>query len=121
MTIADMRKICKGFLARIPRDVLTISILITASLASFCLGYLAGKDAIGQGSEALSAGSLTPLVDSTGSLKAGQVVASKAGVRYYRPDCPGVDRIADKNKVWFASPELAEAQGYEPAGNCDGL
>ena len=45
MTISETRDKCKAFIAKIPRDVLIISILILASLLSFGLGYLAGLDA----------------------------------------------------------------------------
>ncbi len=110
MTIADIREKCKSLLAR---DVLIVSILIAACLASFGLGYLAGQDA-GQGSDT----SLTATSAATPSL---QVVASKTGTKYYLPGCPGVDKITEENKVWFASGDLARAQGYEPAANCKGI
>jgi hypothetical protein len=113
MNIADIREKCKKLLSTIPRDILIVGILIGASLASFGLGYLAGRDA-GQGSEIAEA-TLTP----TGST--GEVVASKTGTKYYLPSCSGVDKISDTNKVYFASPDLARTQGYEPADNCAGL
>jgi len=115
VTIADTRLKCKTIVASVPRDVLIICILIVACLASFVLGYLAGKDAWqalnGQGSESRTIPLNTPEV----------VVASRAGTKYYLPTCAGVDKISDDNKVWFATAELARAQGYEPASNCKGL
>jgi len=110
-----MRDKCKRILTVVPRDVLIIAILICASLASFGLGYLAGIDSAQNASRALVEGSPT----STG--QSGEVVASKTGTKYYSLDCPGVSRISEDNKVWFASADLARAQGYEPAANCDGL
>lgn len=114
MTIADMGIKCKALPARIPRDVLIIGVLLTASSASFGLGFLAGQD-VGQGS------GTDPLTSPSGTLKTMPVVASKTGTKYYLPGCSGIDRITDDNKVWFASPQLAQAQGYEPAMQCDGL
>ena len=117
MNIADIGEKCKMTLAAIPRDVLIVAVIVLASIASFGLGFLAGRDEgfVEQGSGGASEGSLAP----TGT--AGEVVASKAGTKYYLPGCAGANRIAEENKVYFASPELARAQGYEPADNCTGL
>jgi len=46
MTIAEVREKCKSLLARVPRDVLVLTILLVVSLASFTLGYLAGSDVV---------------------------------------------------------------------------
>jgi hypothetical protein len=48
MTIAEAREKCKSLVAKAPRDVLIIAVLILACLLSFGLGYLAGLDALGQ-------------------------------------------------------------------------
>ncbi|MDP2651975.1 MAG: hypothetical protein Q8O94_02475 [bacterium] len=45
MNIAETREKCKMLVAKVPRDVLGIAILILASFLSFGLGYLAGLDA----------------------------------------------------------------------------
>ncbi len=117
MTIAETRQICKGLLARIPRDVLIIVILILASLLSFGLGYLTGVDAAAQRSSAtLQASSF---VASTTSGQ--QVIASKNGTKYYFPWCAGAERIAETHKVWFASAASARSAGYTPSANCAGL
>ncbi len=97
-----------------PQDVLLVIVLILACLASFGFGYLAGRDA-GQGSEVAIESS--PFVATT----SGSVIASKNGTKYYLPWCAGADRISDTNKVWFASVETAQAQGYAPASNCKGF
>ena len=115
MTIAECREKSKSILGRIPRDILTVAILILASSASFGIGYLAGLDA-GQGSGIAS--EETPLVASSTE---GQVVASKNGAKYYLPSCPGADRISVANRVWFVSASAAEQAGYAPASNCKGL
>jgi len=119
MNIADVREKCKTAVVSVPRDVLIIGILIGTCLASFGLGYFAGKDA---GQALGGQGSSTSLETRTTPLNTpGEVVASKAGTKYYLPTCAGADRISDDNKVWFASADLARAQGYEPASNCNGI
>ena len=122
MNITETREKCKSLAARVPRDVLTICILVLASSFSFGFGCLAGLDA-GRGSEVSS--EVLPLADSPirpASLgQAGQVVASKSGTKYYLPECAGVERIAEANKVWFTSPAAAIAVGYAPAANCEGI
>lgn len=128
MTIAEAREKCKTFVAKIPRDVLVIAILVLVSSASFCLGYLAGLDAGSaaelpkgsQGSGVVIGDNNPPSPDATAG-EAGKYVASKSGTKYYLPSCAGADRISDVNKVWFTSAALATAAGYTPAANCDGI
>ena len=48
-------------------------------------------------------------------------VGAKTGTKYYLPSCPGVSRIKEENKVWFATVEEAKARGYSAASNCKGL
>lgn len=95
-----------------PRDILVISIIILASSASFGLGFLAGRDTAGQGSEAV----LVPANLPPGTL--GQVLASDGGTKYYFPTCAGANAISDAHKVWFVSADAAEAAGYTRAANC---
>lgn len=47
-----------------------------------------------------------------------RVVASSAGTKYHRLDCPGANSIQEDNKIYFDSIELAQAAGYTPAANC---
>ncbi len=61
------------------------------------------------------------IVKSSLSPSSGKVVASKNGTKYYFPWCGGITKIANANKVWFASEAEAKAKGYAPAGNCKGL
>ena len=51
----------------------------------------------------------------------GIVVASKNGIKYHLPTCPGAKQIKESNKISFASPEQATLAGYTPASNCPGL
>lgn len=119
ITIAEAREKCKSLIARVPRDVLILSIIVLASSLSFGLGYFAGLDA-GQGSGITITESLRAPAPVTGPTS-GQVVASKNGTKYYLPECAGADRISDANKVWFASIAVAMKAGYAPAANCAGL
>ena len=122
MTIAEAREKCKSLVAKIPRDILIVGVLVTTSSLSFGLGCLAGQDT-GQGSEVplRELPLTTPPVDLTAAIQSGQVVASKNGTKYYLPTCSGADRISAANKVWFASPAAAAAAGYAPATNCKGI
>jgi hypothetical protein len=115
MTIPKSGDKSKTARSRIPRDVLIIAILVLASTLSFGLGYMAGLDA----SQAQGAWPQTSQAFATSS--PGAVVASKSGMKYYLPSCAGVERISDDNKVWFPSASAAQAAGYTPAADCDGL
>lgn len=52
------------------------------------------------------------------STKKGSVVASKNGLRYHYPHCPGAKQIREDNKIIFATPAAAEASGFTLALNC---
>jgi len=117
MTIAEARGKCKQLVARIPRDLLVISVLVLTSSLSFGLGYLAGKDSRQESRPAIEE---LPTASTTDA-EIGRVVASKNGTKYYLPNCAGANRISDANKVWFTSAAAASAAGYAPAANCSGL
>ncbi len=51
----------------------------------------------------------------------GIVVGSKNSDKYHYPWCSGAKRIAEENKITFASIEEARKAGYVPASNCKGL
>ncbi len=57
----------------------------------------------------------------SGTVEEGAYVASKNGTKYHLPWCGSASRIKDENKVWFDTKEAAEAAGYGPAANCEGL
>ena len=50
-----------------------------------------------------------------------QLVGSKNGKKYYYVWCSGVSRIAEGNRIYFASQAEAEARGYTPSSTCKGL
>ena len=115
MTIAEARGKCKSMVAQVPRDVLIVAILLLASGASFGLGYLAGLDA-GQGSSITLEG---PYAGVDASI--GRIVASRNGTKYYLPECAGVEKISDANKIWFETAVAAVRAGYAPAAACKGI
>ncbi|MCX6786727.1 MAG: hypothetical protein NTU85_02855 [Candidatus Kaiserbacteria bacterium] len=124
MTIAEAREKCKGFMTRIPRDVLIIAVLILASLASFGLGYLAApmpevacalSQPVGAGNTEALNGEATSAHSTSSGQAVGKYVASKNGTKYYLTSCAGANKISDANKVWFASAIEAKAAGYTPA------
>ena len=49
------------------------------------------------------------------------IVASRNGTKYYFTWCTGASRIAEKNRVYFATAALAEVKGLSKAANCPGL
>jgi hypothetical protein len=114
MTIAEARAACKRSLGRVPRDLLVVALILAASLASFGLGLLAGRE--GRGAPVV-------LEDAPAAAPAagGQVVASKNGTKYYLPWCGGAKNISAANLVTFPSAAAAQAAGYSPAANCKGL
>jgi hypothetical protein len=120
-----------ALLARVPRDVLVVAIVLLSASLAFGLGYLTGRDA-GQGSDfGVTQMPLTQVVadqpagatpePAPAVAAGGQYVASKSGTKYYLPWCGGVKAIKDANKVWFATKAAAEASGYTPAANCKGI
>lgn len=48
-----------------------------------------------------------------------KIVASKNGTKYYYPNCSGVNRIKEENRVFFDNFDAAEEAGYELAKNCE--
>lgn len=119
MTIAEVREKCKSLAGRlrerkagIPRDLLFLGIIISSSMLSFGLGYLAGVDAGGAGE------TLAPIVSQATSFADTEVVASKSGTKYYPPNCAGAKRVSETNTVYFVSAAAARTAGYTPAENC---
>ena len=62
----------------------------------------------------------TPKTLSTDNQKA-ELVGSKTGAKYHYTWCPGAQKIAEANRIYFASKADADARGYTPASNCKGL
>lgn len=73
------------------------------------------KNSSAQGASAVSSFSVQ------NSALVGKYVASKNGSAYHYPWCSGAKRIKEENKIWFQTKKEAEARGYKPAANCEGL
>lgn len=119
MTIAEAREKCKGLIAKMPRDMLIIAVLILVSSASFVLGYLAGQEgSVMPPNSPLTAFPAAPTQPVGAPTETSGIVASKNGTKYYPAGCAGANRISDENKVWFASVAAATNAGYALAANC---
>ncbi len=46
------------------------------------------------------------------------VVGSRNGTRYYTPNCSGVARIAEENRLYFIDRHRAQAAGYTASRQC---
>ncbi|MCA9358349.1 hypothetical protein KC902_03745 [Candidatus Kaiserbacteria bacterium] len=118
-----MYKKLKSFLA--DDAVFMALLMILVGIASFGLGrqsMMAKNMAISSGSDmggVIFTEAASEVPQSTVTQL--QVVASKSGTKYHLPNCPGASQIKEENKLYFDSPELAEAAGYTPAANCPGL
>lgn len=136
MTITGWGREIKGFLGRIPKDVLLVAAILLTATGSFGLGYLAGQDSASveghdiwiekRAQKSLPAAAIEAVeapeeVPAEPIAAGGGYVASKSGKAYHLPWCPGAARIKEENKIWFASKEEAEAKGYAPAKNCKGI
>jgi hypothetical protein len=115
MNIPETAKKLKGLLEG---ELFILLILVLSSGISFSLGYLAAKDTLKQ----------SVVIDSSnveGIAQIGDIeqnyVAAISGTKYYLPNCSGVSRIKEENKVWFSAKEDAELAGYGPAANCEGI
>ncbi len=113
MTISEVREKCKSVFSNVPKDVIIVSVLILASLASFGLGYITGFDG-GLSDKPKQGSAFMSFNPSTKT----PVLASKNGTRYYLSSCTGAKRISKANKIWFISAEVAKVAGYAPASNC---
>lgn len=76
-----------------------------------------GFGAFSTSSVSLTTASTSENVDPTSTTM--PYVASKAGKKYHHLTCSGAKLIKETNKIFFASPNQAEAAGYSRASNCD--
>lgn len=103
-------------------------LVVIVALSAFFLGRASGP--VGETLPTVPLSTITPTkaapvqvaaATSTAKAVAGEVVASKSGTKYHRPDCPGASQIKPANIVKFSSAAAAAAAGYTPAANCPGL
>jgi hypothetical protein len=141
--VSDYHLKIKGFFTDQGKTMILLGLLILCvASASFVLGIAMGMSLerqdqsiaieyppylepislqIGENAPEIKSSSQSKTVSSQSSGAQGVYVASKSGTRYYLPNCSGVSRIKEENKVWFQTKEQAEARGLLPAANCPGL
>lgn len=143
-TIQDLVEKIKGIARRfqfrhcalpvLPNEVFLGLIIILVAFGSFGLGRLSRIEGartpirienapkitsgtVDQKATVGGAGSSVFIAEGNSS----QLVGSKNGKKYYYVWCSGVSRIAEGNRIYFASKEEAEARGYTPSSTCRGL
>lgn len=109
-------------------EYLLTVLIVTVSLVSFWLGRLSTGPMSGPGQNiadiaapaavSLSLGEHATSSNQTGENPGGGYVASRNGTKYHLPWCSGAQQISEKNKIFFATKQEAEAAGYTPASNC---
>jgi len=57
-------------------------------------------------------------VEHSPTLVKGTIIGNKNSNIYHLPECPSYDKVAERNRVLFATEALAEANGFRKAGNC---
>ena len=112
MTLTELAEKCKS------REAYTAALILFVGFGSFGLGRLS-KIEEGRTPVTIETPQETASVATANT--GGQVVASKTGTKYHFPWCAGASKIAEANKVSFASVEAARKAGYTPASNCKGL
>ena len=129
------------------RELFPAILLISVGVVSFGLGRLSGQSVGVLSQERLSENNIAqlPVLDNVERVEkedmlstsdnvgsetstqqpamsaSGRDVASKNGTKYHLPWCSGAARIAEENKIWFASKKEAAVAGYTPAANCKGI
>ena len=121
------------FLAK--KDTLVSLIILSTGVASFVLGYHAGKDSeisspkvifteprLGSApaAAALAVGgdAQETLTQDAGSREKSTIFGSKSGTKYYYSWCKSGNRVKLENRIYFESKERAEAAGRTIAANC---
>lgn len=105
------------------RELFPALLIVTVGVASFGLGRLSITSmGVSQGQRgAVLVEEAPPEAAAEATTGEVQYVGSKNSDKYHLPECTGAQRISEENKVYFSSKEEAEASGYTPASNCDGL
>jgi|CXWL01.1.fsa_nt_gi hypothetical protein len=130
MILTDPRHKIKSLPKILDRKDAYMAILITlTAIISYMLGMLSARDTSGIPVTIKNSGAViesvemrpTPVSTSAVIPTGGAYVASKSSTKYHLPRCPGAQRIAEANKIWFATKAEAEKAGYTPAANCPGI
>ncbi|MFA6095259.1 MAG: hypothetical protein WC767_00210 [Candidatus Paceibacterota bacterium] len=140
MILTDLRHKIKGWAKLLDRrDAYTALIIVIVAISSYMLGMLSAIDGSvppvtieSAGAAVIASREPAPVpslatkapaiqASSPSATYPGMYVGSRSGDKYHLPWCSGAQRIAEANKVWFASKAEAESAGYTPAANCKGI
>ena len=106
------------------KDVFTALIIVFIAIAAFGLGRLSAiydaREPIvvrGSGLEMARANDINKIEFGL-TAQVGEYLASKNGTRYYPLGCVAGDRIAEQNRIWFATVQEAEAAGLTLSASC---
>jgi hypothetical protein len=117
MNIHELKEKIKGAFSG---DIAVVVIIILVGLSSFGLGRLSVTEDLKEPVR-IEQSATVARAAADASVASGAFVASRNSSVYHFPWCPGAERIAAENKIWFDSKEEAEQAGYRPAKNCKGL
>ena len=114
------------FLKQYQADVILALAVILISVTAFNLGRISALNkqkaqiTITQPESRIQNLGSNQKSEPVNSLNAGPVIASKnsSGKLYHFPWCSSASKIADKNKITFATETAAISAGYTLAGNC---
>ncbi len=115
MSIGERFPEFKGLFLRLGTEYFAPALIVLVGFAGFGLGRLSVLEENRPPIRVLAGES------ARAAPEGGGVVASKNGAKYHLPWCSGAARIAEENRVWFASAAEARRAGYEPAANCPGI
>ena len=52
------------------------------------------------------------------AVSAGRIIGNRNSKIYHLPNCPDYSRVAERNRIYFDTPEEAERAGFRQARNC---
>lgn len=122
MSIQELSDKFKAFLGN--DTIFNALLIVLVAMASFGLGRQSGLANPAEKTAQTSyvqTEAATPLDEQELPKNDTLYVASVNSDKYHLPWCSGAKNISEANKVYFASKSEAEAAGYQPAANCDGL
>ena len=132
------KKIKTRTVALVTPEIYIVLLIILVGFGSFGLGRLSAREEnkfpvriVEPGGETASSTDAftASAIEAQGTLQGksptikvlsqnGLIVASKSGSKYYFPWCAGAKRIAEANKIWFASEQEAQTAGLTRAASC---
>lgn len=116
-SIRDLGAQIKSLFDDIEDSVFVVLLVIFVGIAAFGLGRLSSQEDVRPPVRMVE----LEVFDEEPMRIGGKYVASRKGTKYHFPWCAGAQAMNEQNKIWFDTIEEAQAAGYTPAGNCEGL